>query len=780
MSVNIQTDNGLKQIADKTTKKKIKEVLGYTPANEEDLNSHKEDDVRHISSSERDKWNNQPHITNDQDDTLLIIDKNGNVLAQFDSEGLHIIGVKIKGKDLLKLIEENGFSGDYYDLTNRPSIDETNDGTLSIIDEKGNIAVKIDQNGLDASNLTIKGEQVATETNVETTLEDYAKKEEIPTKMSELELDIEVGQDLPIEVNEDDKLLITDNGGNIITQIDKDGVHSTEFSEKGIFLKDKYAAKDSVPTKVSQLENDEDYTTIEDVSEVLVGPAIDECKEYTDNSVNSLNGDNLPIDDTDGAISIKEAVDSKLDNTEASNTYLKKEDAFSGDYEKLTNKPITTDDSDKELHITDNSGNIIDTIDLNGIHTTEFHEGGLSLKDKYLQLDDASSLTVAKADNIKVQASTTNSSTKYYLLSQSYISSSDGSGYTTPSLVGMGSVDTSVYYDPSVSTFGTNSRLVNITGNAATATKATQDGDGNVITTTYALKTELKNLTISATKVNVDFAGEELNTYLDDMDTRVIALEKGNYATKDELFSGSYDDLSNKPIETTDSDKELYITDKNGNILATFTAAGINAINFQEKSVNLEDKYALKDEIPTSLGDKRIFGVGKVFQAWAQSVLYSGGLSSSPVTSGQPTVNNLTSTEGRYYGIESDGDGRLFVNVPWVSGSSSSAAPTYYRHSIELYSQYSSKYRAYLTIYNKSSTALSYDDIYDFLNTCGNTTIQRLYSCTGTVGATSYVLIGVYLYGGSICLAYSNAGTIAYTSLPGIEANVNDTVSEVK
>lgn len=42
---------------------------------------------------------------------------------------------------------------------------------------------------------------------------------------------------------------------------------------------------------------------------------------------------------------------------------------------------------------------------------------------------------------------------------------------------------------------------------------------------TYATKTELENLSISATKVGVDFAGEDLNTYLDDMDTRVIALE---------------------------------------------------------------------------------------------------------------------------------------------------------------------------------------------------------------------------------------------------------------
>lgn len=536
MSVNIQTKDGLKVLADKTTKKTIKNALGYTPADE----------------------NRLPNITNSQDDELIVVDKNGHVVAKIDNEGLHIIGIKIKGKDLLKLIEENGFSGDYYDLINRPSIDEGDDTNLYIADKNGNVAVKIDQNGLDASNLKIKGEQVATETNVETVLEDYAKQEDIPTKMSELELDIEVGQDLPIEAREDNQLLVIDNGGNIIAKIDKDGVHSTEFSEKGIFLKDKYASKDSVPTKVSQLENDEDYTTIENVSEVLVGPAIDECKEYTDNSVNSLNGDNIKIGDGYD-ISIKEAVDSKLDNTEASNTYLKKEDAFSGDYEKLTNKPITTDDSDKELHITDNSGNIIATIDLNGIHTTELHEGGFSLKDKYLQIDEANNKygTKQSVDDVEL---------RLQYIENDYI--------------------TSYYADNTYLTI-TNAGQIYLTKNSAAST--------------YATKEEVSSLTgediytdsneTSTIKNALDTIGSAVANKLD----KTTAAD--TYAKKSELFSGSYDDLTDKPIETTDSDEVLYIVDGTGNILASFTNEGINAANLQEKSVNLSDKYATIDAL---------------------------------------------------------------------------------------------------------------------------------------------------------------------------------------
>jgi hypothetical protein len=42
----------------------------------------------------------------------------------------------------------------------------------------------------------------------------------------------------------------------------------------------------------------------------------------------------------------------------------------------------------------------------------------------------------------------------------------------------------------------------NLTGNAATATKATQDGNGNVITSTYATKSDVGNATITVSAGN--------------------------------------------------------------------------------------------------------------------------------------------------------------------------------------------------------------------------------------------------------------------------------------
>ena len=47
---------------------------------------------------------------------------------------------------------------------------------------------------------------------------------------------------------------------------------------------------------------------------------------------------------------------------------------------------------------------------------------------------------------------------------------------------------------------------------------------------------------------------------------------------------------------------------------------------------------------------------------------YSGAISAPSATSATtaPSVNNITTTSGRYYAVEIDSAGRMFVNVPWV------------------------------------------------------------------------------------------------------------------
>ena len=83
-------------------------------------------------------------------------------------------------------------------------------------------------------------------------------------------------------------------------------------------------------------------------------------------------------------------------------------------------------------------------------------------------------------------------------------------------------------------------------------------------------------------------------------------------------------------------------------------------------SITASDLGALTGTINTSgLGGAR---VGKK---------YTGAVSSFAVGSGTtaPSLNALSTTAGKYYAVEADSSGLLFVNVPWTGGGYSQKAP---------------------------------------------------------------------------------------------------------
>lgn len=186
MSVNVQTKNGLKQIADKTTKNKILNVLGYTPASQEDLINHRGDVDIHISSLEKDKWDNKPEtyeelkekpsISEDETDILYVVDENNNIIAYVDSRGIHTIALEVitqdGKKDIVEFIKESilnlrndiqeSISLDYNDLDNKPIENEENNDALYVTDDSGNIIARFDSNGLNVTNVVINGKKAAT------------------------------------------------------------------------------------------------------------------------------------------------------------------------------------------------------------------------------------------------------------------------------------------------------------------------------------------------------------------------------------------------------------------------------------------------------------------------------------------------------------------------------------------------------------------------------------------------------------------------------------------
>ena len=131
---------------------------------------------------------------------------------------------------------------------------------------------------------------------------------------------------------------------------------------------------------------------------------------------------------------------------------------------------------------------------------------------------------------------------------------------------------------------------------------------------------------------------------------------ENNYAQAKNLAtvatSGSYDDLSSKP---TISNATITIK-QTGKSDQTFT------LNGNDTTITLNDTDTTYPVLDTNK-----LGIAKVFNFYTNSAVFAGGnIPQSPDTTNTRSVNSITSTSGRYYGVEADKDGRLFVNVPWT------------------------------------------------------------------------------------------------------------------
>lgn len=74
-----------------------------------------------------------------------------------------------------------------------------------------------------------------------------------------------------------------------------------------------------------------------------------------------------------------------LTKIEAEKTYLKQADAFSKNYNDLDNKPIENEETNGELKVVDNNGNVAVRIDNSGLDAFNILEKSVKLEDKYLQ-----------------------------------------------------------------------------------------------------------------------------------------------------------------------------------------------------------------------------------------------------------------------------------------------------------------------------------------------------------------------------------------------------------
>ena len=344
MSINIQTSDGLKKLADKTTKKNIKEALGYIPSY-------------------------TPNINDYDGDTFYIADSNGNVIFKVDKKGIHSIDLTLNNKSLVDIIKDNVTSGDYNDLENAPDILDDGSSVLNIVDSNGNIIFKVDKDGVHTVGLKIKNKSLDTIIEENTPSGDYNELENKP------------------EILEDGSafLQIVDVNGNVIAMIDDKGVHAFNFYA-GVD-DDEVALKKDIPAEVSLDEINKKISNLETTTENL--PTLEsDVKTLGTNQVN-MQGEILTLQNNqttfDGELETVKSnqqtmsadVDTLKTNQGKTNTSIQN---LQTEQNKLNDKVDNIiDDESEKIQFVDDRGNIVMEVDGTGLNVVDVKINGISL-----------------------------------------------------------------------------------------------------------------------------------------------------------------------------------------------------------------------------------------------------------------------------------------------------------------------------------------------------------------------------------------------------------------
>ena len=278
------------------------------------------------------------------------------------------------------------FSGDYNDLTNAPNISEDDSGNIVIADETGNIIFKADAEGVHTTAISINGDSAATETYVDNAVASieipdvdftgYATETYVDNAITEIptpdvsgqinshntnenahedirQAIVEAKEELSESiVSESDEWKIVDEAGNIIFSVDASGVHTTKLTLDG----ENAATEEYVNEAIANI----DFSTND-----LNGYA---TETYVDNALSDLVNSAPEALNTLGELATamknhEDAYDALLEVVGNKASF----DDLESAKEELSENIVA---DSKEFHIVDNNGNIISTIDANGIETT--------------------------------------------------------------------------------------------------------------------------------------------------------------------------------------------------------------------------------------------------------------------------------------------------------------------------------------------------------------------------------------------------------------------------
>lgn len=407
MSINIKTSDGLLKIGGKVTKEAIDSALGYTPANaevENTVDTHKKDLTVHITSNERTSWNT----------TVTDLD------THTSNSSIHVTS-----SDKSKWDNKSDFSGDYHALSNKPNITDDGSETYSIADNDGNVIFQVDAEGthnrdvfigpLD-SEISVSDKLTSLEQAIETlggdtgedilglseTVSDHIENTNNPHNVTKEQLGLG-----DIVDDNSGSFRLADSNNNIAFEVSSDGItNAAKLSVGGKDIETIIEEHiDDIPEVVIPAETD---PTVPSWAKQTNKPSytVSEISGAVPNTI-TINGKalskniNLSANDVEALPNTTKLADLTSDATHRTVTDTEKttwnnKSDFSGAYVDLQGKPNITDDGASDFHIADSAGNIVATVNADGVQAVAFMDKNHNKQASIARVDNEGFGTIAK------------------------------------------------------------------------------------------------------------------------------------------------------------------------------------------------------------------------------------------------------------------------------------------------------------------------------------------------------------------------------------------------
>lgn len=377
MGIYVKTPTGKEPLQKKVTASEIKEALGYTPANPDDINIPDVDiDLSDIESN---------------DDTFYIVDKNDNIVAKIDRDGIHTttvnanevsLGSSLSLKEHLEDAQKaenskyhvteadrkkwnDNTAGNAQDIlqtqerlnehinsgtrhwsdADRKALDTSDDEVFYIVDNNDNIIAQVDSDGLHVLNVKIgkEGKTIAE------MLEGYAKTSDL--------------EDLATTADVNTKVDGLNDRIDTVEDIAKGANRAKSFNT----YDDLIAHLNSVDASVYGIGQNF-YISVLNVPDLWVA-------SVTDGSLGTYpgNADDLLNDLKSGIVTVNCYGLSVLETQRVVLTdYVKKteQDTALANLKEEIGEEVVSDK--EEFHIVDKDDNIVATIDENGVQSVAF------------------------------------------------------------------------------------------------------------------------------------------------------------------------------------------------------------------------------------------------------------------------------------------------------------------------------------------------------------------------------------------------------------------------